>query len=311
VDGVIGAAGAGAPPAPPSAGAAPPRSSGDGGSAAQRAARAKRGGGVGRALTGTAAAAVTTVLAIVIAGQVAGGHQHERDRAADGKGTDRAKSDGSASRSDRRKAPQAPDAAASYTAKMGRLFPLTADFKGKGDFATVPGRQKGPGRGRVLRYRVDVEKGLPLEGALFAKAVHKTLNDDRSWAHGGERSFERVDGGHADFVITLASPRTTDRWCAKSGLDTSEDHVSCDSASTDRVMINGYRWARGSKTFGREHIHEYRQMLINHEVGHRMGHGHVGCPKQGALAPVMMQQTKYLTTDGARCRPNAWPFPRS
>ncbi|MEI5133901.1 hypothetical protein RB199_19155 [Streptomyces libani] len=23
----------------------------------------------------------------------------------------------------------------------------------------------------------------------------------------------------------------------------------------------------------------------------------------------MMQQTKFLTTDGATCRPNSWPFP--
>lgn len=281
----------------------------EGASVAQRAVRAKRSGGMGRAVTGTAAAAVTTVLAIVIAGQVADGSQHPADRASDSKGTGRTKDD-SASRSDGRKAPKAPDTATTYDAKMGRLFPLSAGFKGKGDFHTVSGRQKGPGHGRVLRYRVDVEKGLPLEGDLFAKAVHKTLNDKRSWGHGGKRSFERVDHGHTDFVITLASPRTTDEWCAKSGLDTSEEHVSCDSASTDRIMINGYRWARGAKTFEREHIHQYRQMLINHEVGHRLGHNHVGCPKKGELAPVMMQQTKYLTTDGVRCRPNAWPFPR-
>jgi hypothetical protein len=162
-----------------------------------------------------------------------------------------------------------------------------------------------------MRYRVDVEKGLPLKSALFTKAVQRTLNDKRSWAHGGDRSFERISKGKADFVITLASSPTTDVWCAKSGLDTSEDKVSCDSASTDRIMINAYRWAQGSKTFGDDKMLAYRQMLINHEVGHRLGRDHVGCSKDGAIAPVMMQQTKSLTTNGAKCRPNPWPYPKS
>nr|WP_240979439.1 DUF3152 domain-containing protein [Streptomyces sp. HNM0574] len=186
---------------------------------------------------------------------------------------------------------------------------MDADLKGSGTFRTVGGADKGPGEGQKLRYRVDVERKIGLDGDLFAKAVHKTLNDQRSWAHNGERSFERVSKGHADFVITLASPGTTDVWCMKSGLDTSEQKVSCDSAATERVMINGYRWAQGSKTFGDDRMRSYREMLINHEVGHRIGFGHVGCPKDGERAPVMMQQTKSLNIGGATCKPNAWPHP--
>lgn len=279
---------------------------------ARRAARAVRRPGAGRALTGAAAAAVTTVLAVVIAGQAASsGGAHSGGRGPDGKGAHRAADDGTASRSGGRRAAGHPESAAAvYRARMAKPYPLAVDFKADGDFRTVPGHKKGPGRGKVLRYRVDVEKGLPLNGKLFAEAVHKTLNDDRSWAHGGKRSFDQVDHGRADFRITLASSPTTDTWCAKSGLDTSEEHVSCDSAATDRVMINGYRWARGAPTYGHKRMHMYRQMLVNHEVGHRLGHDHVGCHKKGALAPVMMQQTKYLTTHGVTCRPNAWPHPR-
>lgn len=122
-------------------------------------------------------------------------------------------------------------------------------------------------------------------------------------------AFERISSGDPDFVITLASPGTTGDWCKKSGLDTTEDNVSCDSAATERVMINAYRWAQGSSTFGPGKLFAYRQMLINHEVGHRLGHDHVTCRTPGALAPVMQQQTKSLDIDGIKCRPNPWVYP--
>ncbi|QHF97068.1 hypothetical protein DEH18_28120 [Streptomyces sp. NHF165] len=264
----------------------------------------------GRTYTGLAAAAVTTALAVVVAGQVAGGEDGSAGDQA-GAGTESRQVAGRGADAGDGKVPEKPTAPQSYNAKMARQYPLSADSRGTGRFTAVPGHEAGPrDAARTLRYRIDVEKGLPLDGGLFAQAVHKTLNDKRSWAHGGERGFERVSSGKPDFVITLASPHTTDVWCAKSGLDTSEEKVSCDSAATERVMINAYRWARGAQTYGSGQMHAYRQMLINHEVGHRLGHGHVGCPGDGKLAPVMMQQTKYLTTGRSTCRPNAWPYPK-
>ncbi|MEU2778522.1 DUF3152 domain-containing protein [Streptomyces sp. NPDC007162] len=268
-------------------------------------------GGKGRAFTGIAAAAVTTVLAVIVAGQVADG----RDggvRA--GSGADARATDGAASRGDGRITPSASAspslATLSYAQAMDTKYPLSAELAGSGKFTTVPGSAKAPGKGRKYTYRVDVEQGLGLDGELFADAVQKTLNDDRSWAHDSARTFERVSSGRPDFVITLASPGTTAKWCAKSGLDTTEDNVSCDSASTQRVMINAYRWAQGSRTYG-DKIHAYRQMLINHEVGHRLGYGHVTCDKDGEPAPVMQQQTKFLDHGGIHCLPNPWPYPRS
>ncbi|MFE3144137.1 DUF3152 domain-containing protein [Streptomyces scopuliridis] len=270
-------------------------------------------GGRGRALTGIAAAAVTTVLAVVVAGQVTeGGTKPSGARAADG--TDRAGGNDDTSRSEGRPTPSRPAAAAApptYAQLMTRQFPLDPELTASGDFTVVPGLAKAPGKGQKFRYRVDIEKGLGLDGGLFAEAVQKTLNDDRSWAHNGAMTFERISSGKADFVITLASPGTTGVWCAKSGLDTTVDNVSCDSASTDRVMINAFRWARGAKTFGDKAMLSYRQMLINHEVGHRLGHNHVSCRTPGALAPVMQQQTKSLDIEGIKCKPNPWVFPDS
>lgn len=267
----------------------------------------------GRTFTGAAAAAVTTVLAVVVAGQVAGGGSDSQTRTARAD-TERGSGTDQASRTDARPtpapAPAKPDPAAAYERKMAKVYPLSRELDGPGTFRTVPGGAKGPGGAETLRYRVDVEKELPLDGEVFAEAVHATLNDGRSWAHDGARSFERASSGEVDFVITLASPGTTGEWCAKSGLDTTEQQVSCDSAATERVMINAYRWARGATTFGDALIREYREMLINHEVGHRLGLDHVGCEKEGALAPIMMQQTKSLTSRGDTCRPNAWPHPK-
>ncbi|MEU9439353.1 DUF3152 domain-containing protein [Streptomyces sp. NPDC048304] len=259
-----------------------------------------------RAFTGVAAAAITTVLAVVVAGQVTG--KHDTGAAQARSATDQAR----AARTPAGVAPSASPGTVtlSYEQAMDRTYPLSPTLKGSGKFDTVPGFDKAPGKGQKYTYRVDIEQGLGLDGKLFAEAVQKTLNDDRSWAHGGARTFERISSGKPDFVITLASPGTTATWCAKSGLDTTEDNVSCDSAATERVMINAYRWAQGSTTYG-DKIHAYRQMLINHEVGHRLGHGHVTCQKNGELAPVMQQQTKFLDHDGIHCLPNPWPYPGS
>ncbi|WP_435604799.1 DUF3152 domain-containing protein [Streptomyces sp. bgisy130] len=264
-------------------------------------------GSKGRTFTGAAAAAVTTVLAVVIAGQVAAQNKEGADPQPRS-GEDR--TDGVGDEASRSHARPTQDAKpASYDEKMNQVFPLDKMLTATGRFKPVGGDARAPGQGKVLRYRVDVEEGLPLDGELFAEAVHKTLNDSRSWAHGGKMAFQRVGSGDADFVITLASPGTTAKWCDKSDLDIREDNVSCDSAATERVMINAFRWAQGAWTYGEGKMHAYRQMLINHEVGHRLGHNHEFCSKTGALAPVMMQQTKFLTTDGATCRPNSWPFP--
>ncbi|GGR03430.1 hypothetical protein GCM10010251_19230 [Streptomyces aurantiogriseus] len=268
-------------------------------------------GAKGRTFTGIAAAAVTTVLAVVVAGQVT----DTRDGDVQSQSTtDQAARDArdSATRGDDRPSPSpsADVAPLTYEQKMGAKYALSATLKGPGKFDAVPGIDKAPGKGQKYTYRVDVEQGLGLDAELFAQAVQKTLNDDRSWAHSGARTFERIYSGKPDFVITLASPGTTADWCAKSGLDTTVDNVSCNSDATERVMINAYRWAQGSKTYG-DKMYAYRQMLINHEVGHRLGYPHVTCDKNGDLAPVMQQQTKFLEYDGIRCLPNPWPYPKS
>jgi hypothetical protein len=265
-----------------------------------------------RALSGIAAVAVVAAVA-VLAGQLHRDHGHhpagDDSTPGDGHGTSAGETPSPPPASPSA-APGAVATPASYDTLMARQYPLDPKLRLSGAFTTVPGHQAAPGKGKVLRFRVDVERGLPLDARLFSDTVFTTLNDPRSWGHGGTKTFERVSSGPADIVVTLASPGTTAKWCAKAGLDTSVENVSCDAASTPRTMINAYRWAQGAATYGPARMHAYRQMLINHEVGHRLGHGHVGCPRAGAPAPVMMQQTKFLSLDGGpTCTPNPWPFP--
>lgn len=174
---------------------------------------------------------------------------------------------------------------------------------GTGTFtrAKVDGPKVGAKSGRLLRYAVKVEKNLPYEADDIARAAQKTLSDPRSWIGSGDWRLELVsDPDRADFTIYLATPDTVDRYCYP--LRT-YGRVSCQAGN--RVMLNAERWARGAEAFG-DDVSGYRQYLVNHEVGHRLGHNHVGCPGKGKRAPVMMQQTKGV---GA-CEANPWPSPK-
>ncbi len=173
--------------------------------------------------------------------------------------------------------------------------------EGTGELAVVPGVDAPPGDGPLRRYVVEVEQGLGVDAGEFARTVHATLNDPRSWAAAGAAAFERVDAGQArraSFRVALTSPDTTDRLCAP--LDTNGE-LSCHSGG--RAVLNVVRWLDGVD----EHpdLTVYRQYLVNHEVGHALGHGHEPCPGAGRPAPVMQQQSKQV----APCLPNAWPHP--
>ena len=106
-------------------------------------------------------------------------------------------------------------------------------------------------------------------------------------------------GNTADFTVYLATPGTRDALCA----GTPDGYTSCRNG--DRVVLNVARWAKGVPGFGAP-LTTYRQYMINHEVGHRLGYGHERCPGRGEPAPVMQQQT--LGMHG--CVANPWPYLR-
>lgn len=170
---------------------------------------------------------------------------------------------------------------------------------GPGTFVVTPGQSARAGTaGTLLTYTVEVETGLPFDPIEVAAVVDSTLADPRSWIAGGRFSFQRVPSG-GSLRILVASPGTTDRLCAP--LRT-RGEVSCRNG--DNVVLNGLRWAAAVPHYDGD-VAAYRQYVVNHEVGHALGEGHVDCPGPGRVAPVMLQQTYGL--DG--CVANSWPFP--
>jgi len=155
------------------------------------------------------------------------------------------------------------------------------------------------GQGPLVRYslQLDPSLGFPLDEVVAT--VSAALLDDRSWAR--THTIERVsDPGDASIRIVIASPAAVDALCARAGLNTA-GIFSCWNGRV--AALNGWRWEVGARGF--DDLETYRTYLVNHEFGHGLGFGHVGCPAAGALAPVMMQQSKSV----APCVANGWPFP--
>ncbi len=176
--------------------------------------------------------------------------------------------------------------------------PVEVPQAGDGSFAVAPGSGTAVGSGDLVRYTVEVEGGVPLDPAQVASVVERVLADPRSWTAQGRWSLQRVSTD-PDARIVVASPDTTDRLCAP--LRT-RGQVSCRNG--DVVVLNADRWTRGARSWG-DDVAGYQEYVVNHELGHYLGNGHVPCPGAGRPAPVMLQQTIGL--DG--CAPNAWPYP--
>lgn len=184
--------------------------------------------------------------------------------------------------------------------RLAGLLDRRVPEAGTGEFVPVPGNEPAPGPGRVRAVRVEIERGVPVDGEAFADFVMTTLNDPRSWGHAGAMSFARTADA-APLQVVLATPETGERLCRP--LETS-GRLSCRDGS--RAVISLYRWTYGTPDYASD-LTSYRRYVINHEVGHWLGNTHEQCPARGAAAPVMQQQT--LGIDG--CARNPWPYPDS
>jgi hypothetical protein len=228
--------------------------------------------------------------------------------------------------------PSSTSASAGQQAAMGgrqHRRPSSADLpdgppfpvRGNGTWHVVPGNTGAVGTGLVRTFSVEVEDGvrLPDGDTSFSRTVDQVLDDPRGWTGSGEVALRRVDAGEPNLRIRLASQETARALC---GFDLPYD-TSCRIG--DHVYLNAARWTRGAVAYRK--LDEYRQYMINHEVGHFLGRQHEPCDAHGSPAPVMMQQTfstandeladitgagpqqVHVPRDGKVCTTNPWPYP--
>jgi Protein of unknown function (DUF3152) len=218
------------------------------------------------------------------------------------------------------------------------LLPQGGAFTEDGQkvWRVIPGGDPkvGEGTAKVFTYTVEVEDGVDTTSYGgddgFARMVSQTLGNPKSWIHNPQFAFLRIDDtsdAEPDFRVSLTSPMTVREGC---GYEIELEASCYNPAYTplsggpeeQRVLINEARWVRGAIPFQGD-IGSYRQYVINHEVGHAIGYQHhEPCDENGALAPIMMQQTfstanddaakfdpDWVRTDGKVCRFNPWPYP--
>ena len=148
----------------------------------------------------------------------------------------------------------------------------------------------------VVAYRVEVRTSDSATGD-FPGVVESTLSDTRGWSR-AQFVLERRDD--AEYLVVIAEGDEVDRLCLP--YDTYGKY-SCQNGPV--VAINADRWRYATPKWTGD-LATYKQMLVNHEVGHLLGQHHpkVQCPKRGEPAPIMAQQSTEL--DG--CLPNPWPL---
>ncbi|SOD73175.1 uncharacterized protein DUF3152 [Jatrophihabitans sp. GAS493] len=203
----------------------------------------------------------------------------------------------------------APGAGAVDEPLVSDVLPAGAAYTttGNGKFTVLPGTSPVIGHGPLFKYTVDVEGGVTgVDTAKFASVVDSTLANPHSWIAAGNVSLQRVaTSSAADFHVTLTSSMTVRKYC---GYDLPVE-TSCYDSSSRRVIENVARWVRGDLAYVGD-LATYHLYMVNHEVGHALGHSHSHVCLSNGLAPAMMQQTLGLKSiSGQICESNPWPYP--
>ena len=163
------------------------------------------------------------------------------------------------------------------------------------------------GNGLITYTYCVASKGEVGDLTEFANTVFSTLNDPRGWPRAGavfqenEDADPNTDPNACSMTLTLAAADQMTSFSTECS-----DEYSCRVGND--VVINVDRWNNATEGWlnAGGTVERYRTMVINHEVGHRLGHldNELTCSAVNQPAPLMQQQSMDLLG----CTPNEWPL---
>ncbi len=152
---------------------------------------------------------------------------------------------------------------------------------------------------KIIYYKTFVWGSVTASFSDFKAKVAETLNDPRGWVRAGLK-FVEVESSQ-DVNVILSDPASLEATPGCSG------DLSC-TTWANQVIINDVRWREGTDASraGGMSTRDYQHMVVNHEMGHWLGHyaHEEGCAA-GGPAPIMLQQSTGLRGCSSF---NAWPL---
>ena len=151
---------------------------------------------------------------------------------------------------------------------------------------------------RQVTYSVASRGNVTANFDEFKAIAGSTYNSPSGWSRLAINFVEVAEGG--DFTLWLAEdvevPTFSPSIC--------DNTYSCSVGRN--VIVNQTRWLNGSDAWNSAggNLSDYRAMVLNHELGHWLGHGHRLCSTAGSSAPLMQQQS----IDMQGCTTNPWPL---
>lgn len=146
---------------------------------------------------------------------------------------------------------------------------------------------------REHTYELSTRGEVATNRDSFARTAQAILDDDRGWLRAHHRFTPVTED--ADFDLVLAQPETLPTFSRGCSVE-----YSCRAGRY--VVINDANWRETTSAFVGD-LATYRTMVLNHEVGHWLGLGHLFCEEEGEPAPLMQQQSKGMQG----CVANGWP----
>ncbi|MBR3257036.1 DUF3152 domain-containing protein [Candidatus Saccharibacteria bacterium] len=152
---------------------------------------------------------------------------------------------------------------------------------------------------KVIYYKTMVWGTVVADYEDFRVKVKETLSDPRGWTRAGLRFVEVQSGQDVNIILSDAEHLDATGGCS--------GDLSCTTFNNE-VIINDLRWREGTDASRGAGMgtRDYQHMVVNHEMGHWLGHyNHVEKCENGGPAPVMLQQSTGLRGCDSF---NAWPL---